>query len=162
MKKTFSLSISMVSLLAVGLLSGCNTLSKRDCEEMNWEQAGYQAALKGEHVQEDFNRYQNSCRQAQVILKQEQGDAFARGYDKGRELFCTPEYAHKYANDGGVYRGICPDSKVNSNFMTSYQSGRETFFLRRISELESQVSSLRSQLSSAQSEADSLRGRACP
>lgn len=162
MKKQITLPITILSLLSVGLLSGCSTLSKKDCESLNWERAGYQAALKGEQVQAAFNQYQNSCRQVSVAATQANGDDFAKGYDNGREVFCTPANMHEFAKYGGVYTGICPDSKVNSNFMTSYQSGREAYLNARISSLESEVQTLKAQVSSAESEAASLRGRQCP
>lgn len=151
----------LLLLITPTVLVSCTTFTKQQCESMDWQTQGYKAALAGVPVQESFNQYQKSCREVQVSLAQAHGDAFARGYDIGREKFCTAENASKFAGDGGVYRGTCPDKAITPNFMASYQSGREKFLLGEIQSLRSQISDLQSKVSSQAGEISSLQSNQC-
>lgn len=137
-------------LVCLCILQGCSTYSKQQCETMNWEARGYEAAMKGESVSSAVSFFDQRCRAQHGVPLREQ--EFSDGYQRGIGLFCTPENIKNFAREGGVYAGVCPDSLVTNSFHMNYQSGREEHLLDKIRRLNREIDSLNSRISDLESQ----------
>ena len=112
------MKIPFLLALAVGLLSGCASLSREDCVRFNWHLKGKNEALRGEEPSR-FGEYREMCAkhgiEADVI-------AFNRGRAEGLQQFCTRENGYKFARAGNTYEGICPKSAME-DFLKGYRKG---------------------------------------
>ena len=155
-------------LIFLGLLflAGCSTYSKSECENFNWENIGYQSALRGDQRTEMPSHYRRECTQEhQVQINQEQ---FLNGYKKGLVVFCSADGGKVLGKSGRSYKGTCPKT-AEETFLKSYDSGRLDFLVGRVSELEDKISRLNSDLSdkereinNLESEISTLKHNTCP
>lgn len=132
----------LVLFLAL-IATGCTTFSEKQCQSFQWDQVGYDGAMKGERAAEHFSYYQRHCGKEHNVQPSE--EKFLSGYKKGVEKFCTPEYALAFGQYGGTYRGICPQ-KNEKAFMDNYRAGKLEYALEK----NSQISGLESQVRSCQ------------
>jgi hypothetical protein len=145
-----------MTLMALLLSTGCTTFSRQECREMDWRQTGYNLALKG-----------NTQNQARDFSKKECSDNFGiqpnyqaliAGYDSGIKKFCTPEFSHQFALEGGIYQGTCPES-VEEKVVAKYSDGRVKFLEQTVQKLKSEISSLENQVSRLKSENSDLEAK---
>ena len=144
-------------LLSIGLaVAGCTSMSKQECESANWQEHGFNSALKGETLPHANEYYGRQCTERHSVAVD--GNELATGYENGLKHYCTPQNATRVGESLDDYQGICP-KELEPNFVPVYNSALIRGFRRRVRQLESEVDSLRSQLSSAESEISSLRSQ---
>lgn len=153
-----SKSAVVVSLL---FLSGCSALSKKQCEQMDWNSLGYQKAMNGQTIEQQRRYYEQSCIQEHDVKPD--FAAFEAGFKTGIDYLCTGSGGVALGSRGASYRGTCPREK-EATFLQGYATGRVGFLESRVKALEDEVSSLRWQLSGCQSTVSSLQNRTytCP
>jgi hypothetical protein len=131
------------------ILVGCSSLSKEDCEQMNWQSAGKETALKGESLNSKKLYFEKECAIDNSVKVDSQ--KLSTGYNEGLNLFCKPDAIYDYGKNGSEYIGIC--EKFNNSLLTEkYKDGRIHFLEKKVSQLEGQNSTLESEVSSLQNQ----------
>lgn len=149
-----NLAYVMVFLCVSTMVVGCTTYSRSQCENFDWQNRGYNSALKGQSTPEGLAHYQKECAEVHEVVPNTV--EFEKGYKKGNQIFCTSEYGKKFGLKGGEYRsGICT-GKSEQKFLKPYVVGINSYYKNRVSELEYQVADLESEVSDLESKVSSL------
>ena len=113
------LRIPLLICIAVLASSGCAVMSKQDCLEGNWREAGNNDAVRG---------HPSSSRLAsRIIVCQKHGAApnkvdYLLGYKVGIQHYCQPERGLIAGSNNHTYRGICP-TELEPSYLQHYISG---------------------------------------
>lgn len=115
-RKTF-----IIGLILVGM-TGCSSISPEECKVADskmWFDRGYNDALAGFKTTK-FADYAQVC--AEVGVKADR-DAWDLGYNKGLDLYCTPQTAYMMGAAGSQMSNICPKSSqqalLNAHYLGS-------------------------------------------
>lgn len=108
--------IVFVCLLLI--LSGCNTLSEKECINGDWYSIGVNDGAKG-YSQERLNEHRESCAEYGRNVNH---SAYAEGYQEGIKRFCTKANGYQQGSDGNEYHAICP-AGLQAGFLEGYQAG---------------------------------------
>jgi hypothetical protein len=131
--------MKIIFFLSLLFAAGCSTVSKEDCQRLNWSSTGYSWALDGGTTHYVQGRTEYYCQENYGVNFDPQ--AFGVGYDAGIKKFCTPEAALVFGQRGGQYNGTCK-GKVEKEFLEKYQLGLSQFTAGKISSMESKINSL--------------------
>jgi len=145
---------TLAILLGLLALSGCSTYSKRQCEEMNWEQAGMSSALAGGTLQSARYHYDEKCQKEHGIAVDEV--QLKSGWKTGNQQFCTVDGGIKAGHEIVKYEGVC-DSQSEAAFLKSYVPAYTQAIEAKLSQLKSENSRLESHNSSLEGEVSSLK-----
>ncbi len=148
--------IAQLGVTAVFALTviACSTFSRKECLEMDWQQQGANTAMKGQRSQEGDAYFTRECKDVPV-----DSAAFKEGYQTALKKFCSPENMRRFSEQGGEYQDTCPSESVTSEFIMKYQTGREKFLTKKISDLKADISRLESDLSDAESTTSDLQSK---
>ena len=105
-------------LFMVALLSGCATMSKKECLNANWDAIGYSDGSRGIHYSHLEKRRQ-SCLEYQVVPDD---IAYRHGWDQGIRRYCTSTTGYNLGTAGKAYPNICP-SDVAADFRSGWEQG---------------------------------------
>ncbi|OFZ28562.1 MAG: hypothetical protein A2622_05575 [Bdellovibrionales bacterium RIFCSPHIGHO2_01_FULL_40_29] len=138
---------SIFFILAVVIVSSCTTLSKKDCQTINWYEWGKSDALKGK-TSMVFTDYTKTCSKHGIALDK---DNYIKGRVEGLKNFCTYKNGEQFAHKGETYRSVCPQ-QWEPEFLKGYQLGKRNYELEqkerelelRKQDLEEQEAKLRS------------------
>jgi hypothetical protein len=123
---------SIVVVLAALLAAGCSTLSQTECQTGNWKDIGYGDGTRGAKP-ERIDEHAKACAGHGLPVDRE---AWGRGYERGLEVFCTPENAVQIGLRGTDYRGVCPPGS-DLEFTTHWRAGRSVWEQRqRVAQLD--------------------------
>ncbi len=150
--KRFSHVIALVLLLQ--LTVGCAVLSKKECEQVNWSQEGYNTGFNERNSEKVLGYYREHCGQEYGIHPDLR--SFDEAHKRGVEALCTREGGYKYGSRGGVYAGSCKKEKEDE-FFIGYQRGQSIYMTTQIRDLQSEVKVLKSELDSKQSQINDLK-----
>ena len=145
MKKLFI----TLTLLA---LSSCTTLSKKECENITWQNEGYKAAIAGERAGDRVNSFKRLCTEKHKV--EINSENFISGYKQGLEKYCSKSNLYEKGLKGESYKGIC-DATATPEVKTSFADGRVKYLEQRVSDLEYEVQRLNSANSDLQSKVNS-------
>lgn len=122
-----------VMLLAVAsILAGCASLSETECQARNWDDIGHEDGTEGRQP-ERIEDHTEACAEHGVTPDR---DAWEGGYNRGLEVYCTPENAVDVGLSGGRYTGVCPPES-DAEFASHWRVARAVYEQRqRIEELE--------------------------
>ncbi len=146
MKKT---SLIFLFIFTSFIICSCATYTKRECSNFDWKRQGHLSALKGNVKEKGISHYYRECNKKYGIKPHE--EQFSIGYQQGLKVFCTPAYAEKFADKGGVYEGTCSKKQENV-FLKPYVKGINIFYKNRVSELESEVHRLENEVHNLENE----------
>lgn len=138
----------LVLVLSLLALSSCASLSKEDCESINWKNQGYTAAAKGERPTECISRFKKQCTDEYNVKIN--NNEFVDGYKQGLQVYCSKSNLYQKGLSGDEYKGIC-DSTATPEVAASFTSGRVKFLENEVSDLEDQVRRLKSEVNDLQS-----------
>lgn len=144
-------------LITALALSACNTLSRKECENMNWNEKGRTAALNGDTSVEALAYYGKECGEKWGLRPDD--TKFRAGWMDGAKTYCTKESAATVGSKGGIYKGIC-SAESEGEFLKAYNPAYTTFAQKRIVELEHEVARWQSAAASAEGRASSAEARA--
>jgi hypothetical protein len=138
---------SIFLILIAVVVSSCTTLSKEDCQTMNWDERGKSDALKGK-TSKVFADYSQTCNKHGVAVNP---DEYAKGRDRGLRLFCTYENGQQFGREGKSYNKVCPQN-LEIEFLKGYHIGKREYEIeqkekvleRRKQELEKKEAKLKS------------------
>jgi hypothetical protein len=96
-------------LIAFFMIAGCSSYMKRkECEKINWQEYGYNLALKG--VRPGDDAYVGECRKVEAELSEMQLDL---GFKSGMEAYCKPDQAFLTGKKGQKLNlDFCDSSKA--------------------------------------------------
>ena len=103
------------------ILSSCSTLSKQDCESINWLSRGTNDAAKGVEISQ-FNKYAKECSGVGVNIPK---GRYQQGYQEGLVHYCNYEKGYNRALDGDGPFKACDN--VNEAFSQGYAKGFEEY-----------------------------------
>lgn len=139
-------AICLPILIAVcGLaLTSCNTMSKEDCEQIDWNRVGFRAALRGQTISDAIPDRTQSCRDDYGLRPN--FDDIQSGYAQGLRYFCTEDGGLTFGRNGGLYSGTCPKDTEKS-FIEGYRTGKLDYVGNRVESLEDEIQRLRNDVS---------------
>lgn len=87
--------VSLALLGFVIAIAGCTSALKKQCQETNWFQHGYNLAMQGKLISADT--FIPSCEREEVSVDSGQLD---RGFKAGMDVYCKPETVFETGKDG--------------------------------------------------------------
>ena len=150
--RLFTEGFLFIALIA---MSGCTTVTKEQCEAINWYGNGYETAMQG-GLPEQASKHESNytCNKEYGLTpKYEQ---VSEGYKEGLLAFCTRRQGQRFGESGGYYQQTCSE-KSEPQFLAGYQLGRIEYMGSRMSQLETQVHKLRSEVDDRNRTIDRLR-----
>lgn len=106
------------SLLCIALLSGCATLSKKECQQGDWYAIGLSDGENGYNASR-IKDHSDACGEHQI---RPDHAAYRRGRDQGLLSFCTARSGYHVGAKGSTYRNVCPQH-LESDFLDGYRLG---------------------------------------
>lgn len=112
-------SLYLLSIfLMIGFLSGCASMSKKECINANWHSIGYTDGSRGVHYN-NLAKHHQSCVKHEIIPDD---NAYHAGWDQGIRSYCTADNGYRAGRAGKAYRNICPQD-VEANFLSGWEQG---------------------------------------
>lgn len=109
----------MSPLIVVAILmSSCTYFAKKECEQMNWYQIGYDAALRGERASNDEKA--NRCRKIEADISESQLDV---GFKAGVRQYCHPEGAFQIGKKGDLFNWDFCDTSNGPALRKKHEEG---------------------------------------
>ena len=102
------------------LVSGCASMSKKDCLEGDWAARGFEDGREGRPL-EQFSRHVEAC--AKVDVMPDEG-LYRQAFERGTLEYCTPERGYTEGTRDRDYHGICPP-ELERAFLQPYLDGLE-------------------------------------
>lgn len=126
LKKTYMLFRLFFLIGLVTTTSSCTTLSKEECQSMNWFAQGKSDGMRGQSAKE-FAKYHKACSKHSISVDLE---AYVNGRVRGLQTFCTYESGHQEGLDGKEYFGVCPKD-LEADFLKGFRLGKREYELRQ-------------------------------
>jgi hypothetical protein len=118
-------------------LSGCASLSQKQCRSGDWEGIGFRDGTNG-YTEFRVTDHQDACGKYNIVVDIKK---YEFGRQRGLELYCTIAGGLRAGRNGDSYAGVCaPDTE--GAFLRAFQLGLE------INRVESRLNTLRSERSS--------------
>lgn len=116
---------SLIKLLAaaalLATLSGCASLSKKECLAADWQDIGIRDGANGQG-EEYLIQHSTACARVGVTPDRER---WLRGREQGLERFCVPHRVYSIGEYGGSFdSAICRDFD-ESRLIDAYEKGRD-------------------------------------
>ncbi|MES0371756.1 MAG: DUF2799 domain-containing protein [Mariprofundaceae bacterium] len=116
-------SLYLLSIfLMIGFLSGCASMSKKECINADWHTIGFTDGSRGVHYT-NLSKHRKSCIKYEIIPDE---DAYHSGWDQGIRSYCTTDNGYRAGRAGKAYQNICP-SDVEANFLSGWEQGIRQF-----------------------------------
>jgi len=112
-----------VLAFVVNLLAGCTTyLKRKECESKNWQEYGYNLALKGVRPGEDA--YVAECRKVEAEMSE---SALDLGFKSGMSAYCKPDQAYQTGKKGMKINLDFCDSGMGKILSQKHQEGVKVY-----------------------------------
>lgn len=135
-------------LLLASVISGCQTMTKDECQYANWNDIGLRDGLSGQPLSLLSDRV-NDCTEAGTRVDT---PLYLAAREQGLQSFCRLENAVPLGLSGAGYAGVCP-AQVDYEFRQRYQAGYAVHELRnKVGELDNRSDRLQRQLREADHE----------
>jgi hypothetical protein len=131
--------MNRVALLVVTLfLTSCSTMSKEECQTVNWKDKGFEDATEGNPVH--LSKHTKACAEAHITPNR---PLYMAGYNAGARQFCNYESGVRFGKTGRSTRSICNGPGQRQKFIRGYQKGKQVYDLNlQISSKESELYNL--------------------
>jgi hypothetical protein len=106
----------------VSLLTGCSTLSEKECKTADWESIGYQDGSRGYNAAR-ISEHIDACSEYGIKPDREEYDL---GRGRGLQLYCAAESGYRLGRQGGSYSGVCP-IELETDFLDAYHTGQRLY-----------------------------------
>lgn len=100
------------------LLSGCASISEKDCLRGDWQTVGFEDGRAG-RSSERLQNYADDCGDYDV---RPDPMAYSTGYDAGIRQYCTVDSGLDAGELNADYEGVCP-ADIESAFLDGYLRG---------------------------------------
>ncbi len=132
----------LVSALAGAMvLSGCGSLSEKECHNANWHMIGYEDGAAGRPAAR-LGEHREACSEYGITPDLQ---AYRRGRGEGLREYCQPRRAYQLGRNGSGYPHACP-AELEDALRTAYRDGR------KIHELESEIGGIQRTLQRKENE----------
>lgn len=112
-------------LLSVGaalILSGCASMSEKDCLTASWMDQGHRDGRQGFPLSR-VEDHREACSKVGVVPDV---TLYRRGHGQGILEYCTPHNAVAEGRSGRSYRNACP-AALEGEFLAYYELGRRAY-----------------------------------
>jgi len=117
MKKISPILCGLV-VACLSLLSGCAYFIRKDCQETDWRQSGYEQGAAG-GSREAIVGHERRCAEVEVAVSKHDWN---QGWADGVRTYCTEAGGQNVGLAGGAYTGICgPEGE--REFQRGYAAG---------------------------------------
>lgn len=125
-----------LTVLCIGLfgmqLSGCASLSKRECARGDWYGIGYADGQVG-LLEGEFYEHREACADHGIPANSQ---AYGEGRQAGLRQYCTAVGGLRAGRAGYRYQGVCPEENLNE-FIIGHELGYEIYLTyRQIDDME--------------------------
>ncbi len=112
----------LFALLIITLLSGCASMSKKECLNANWEAVGYSDGSRGVHYTQ-LEKHRQSCVEHQVVPDDE---AYRDGWEQGIRRYCTADNGYRAGQSGRALNNRCP-ADVADDYISGWREGIRSY-----------------------------------
>jgi len=137
----------LARLLGIGaialLMSGCASMSEKECLTVNWTDQGYRDGRSG-HPPARLEEHREACAKVGVVPDVVQ---YRAGRDEGVLEYCSPANAVREGRLGRGYRNACP-MQLEAGFLAHHKLGYRAY------QAEQRVESLNRQMQQTQRSLD--------
>ena len=125
-----------IILACFALLSGCATLSERECHSADWYRLGVKDGQQGEQIYL-LDEHNKSC--ASYGIRPDE-NRYLAGREAGLKQYCQPGNAFRTGMNGEEYKGVCP-LDVDAAFRRNNAAALEVYnSKKKIEEIDRQLS----------------------
>lgn len=125
----------MLVIAGTALLSGCNTMTKKQCEVADWRNVGMQDAMGG-YSQDRINGHFDSCKETTVKIDVNQ---YNKGYQDGLPHYCTKTNGFNLSAANKSYPAQCGGERFEQ-FAYGFREGES------IGVIEQEKNSIKNQI----------------
>ena len=108
----------MVAAVFLSLLSGCAYFVRKDCQDTNWQEAGYEESAAGGR-RDVFYTHQQRCADVEAAIPETDWN---RGFAEGHRAYCSERGGHEAGRNGRMYTGVCRGPSARA-FELGYRAG---------------------------------------
>ena len=138
-------------LLTITCLSGCASLSQKECGAADWYAIGIRDGANG-RGEEYIAEHTKACAALEITPDRER---WLDGRDRGLERYCTTRNGYRVGEVGGTYEGVC-FAFDETSFLRGYDLGKQLNRVKtRLDYVENEIRSLNVALKSDKLDADS-------
>lgn len=124
----------LVAIALISALSGCASMSEKECAVADWHEQGTRDALGG-YARTRLEDNRQACAKIGVTPDE---TAYFAGYNTGLQQFCLPGNAAEWGRNGRLYHNSCP-AAYERDFLYYYQIGRDAYDAQqKVSQLSSE------------------------
>jgi hypothetical protein len=121
--------------LAAALAAGCASMSKEECQHVDWRTVGYEDGAAGRPASR-LGDHRRACADHGVTPDLA---AYTAGREAGMREFCQSANGYRVGASGQVYYGTCP-ADLAPAFERGYETGRELYVRqRRVADTDSAI-----------------------
>lgn len=117
--------IAGLALACLGLASCATSLSKNECQAMDWRTMGYEDGAAG-YPGSRIGVHRRACGEHGVAPD---FDAYQAGREEGLREFCTAANGYRVGATGAQYVGVCPIER-EEDFLRAFSEGHRLYVLR--------------------------------
>jgi hypothetical protein len=146
---------ALPALAVVATLTGCASLSERECRNADWYAIGTRDGRNGADAGR-IAEHEKACAELGIQPDRTQ---WAAGRADGLAAYCTPRRGFDVGESGGVYGGVC-GPETEPAFLRAYDLGRELADARaRLETIDRELAYLDRALADAERRGDAQAAR---
>ena len=132
-----------ITLLLLPALTGCASLSEKDCRGGDWYSIGLRDGASG-RAEDYVSQHAAACQELGIAPDHER---WLEGRDKGLERFCTARNGYRVGEVGGSYQDVC-FAGAEMEFRRGYDLGLRMNRVRsRLEQIENEIRTIEGTLS---------------
>lgn len=128
----------LIFIMISGIITGCSSISKEDCQKANWLEKGKSDALRG-FSEPRHERYRKDCSEHGLGVDSKK---YISGYNTGLKLYCTYRNGYKLGKKGYGSHPYC--EKTSSDFKKGLADARAE--IKKAKAMKEERKRLRAQL----------------
>ena len=138
MNKTNGLHVKLLaSALLMLALSGCASMNKAECLNVDWRTVGYEDGVAGRSG-DRIGEHRRACAKHGVTPDL---NAYQSGRDQGMREYCQPETGYQLGVNGYALKSYCP-VELKEEFESAYHAGYELYAMRaRVANAQNELDS---------------------
>ena len=143
-----------ISVLPLGLLGGCATLSEGECRSSDWYDIGFRDGRQGAPP-DRVSRHAQACGEHGVAPDRAR---YLEGHESGLQHYCTRHNGLSTGESGANYQNVCPPGEEDA-FLEGYALGQALHRVRsRLSSIDYDIGHLDKAIASDETDKKELTG----
>lgn len=119
-------TLLVVCALLAGWLAGCDSMSKSQCEQANWQSRGLEDGRAGRPASY-IRSHREACGKAGI---EPDARLWRAGWSRGIGAYCTPNSAWMAGVNNRYYAGVCADLD-EATFLRYHRAGQLVYKARQ-------------------------------